>query len=441
MTAPDGTGELRGQPGPSSAALEVRSAGEVAPEESGGEPGIPVVTDDGAGTADGPDHARRKRRRRTSLIVAVAIVVAAAAGLAATGVLGGDGSDTASDAPSGPAATAKIQRTTLTSTETVDGTLGYGAETTVRAPAGSSSDSGQSQPGGGQAGQGAADSGSGASAGIVTWLPEDGTTIERGESVYKVDQEKVPLLYGSTPFYRTLQDGSEGSDVKMLEENLSKLGYDGFTVDDEYTSTTAAAVEEWQEDLDREETGKVEAGDAVVADGARRVDKTLLSPGDGLSGDILTWTGTERLITVDLDVQYEDSVKEGTTATVTLPDDTSVTAVVSDVGTPSTPSDDSSDKESKTATLPVELTVKDQKKLGRYQAASVDVELKDETRKDVLAVPINALLANSKGGYVIEVVTADGTEYRPVELGMFADNMVEVSGKGITEGLVVGVPE
>jgi multidrug efflux pump subunit AcrA (membrane-fusion protein) len=214
-------------------------------------------------------------------------------------------------------------------------------------------------------------------------------------------------------------------------------------------------VKEWQDDMDREQTGVVQPGDAVVASGARRVADVKSVPGASLSGTVLTWTGTERIISVDLDVQYEDLVQKGTKATVKLPDDTTVRAEVTDIGTPSTQSGDSSDSgsgssgdsgsgdssSSDTATLPVELTVKDPKGLGRYQAAAVEVTLKADTRKDVLVVPVDALVAQKGGGYAVEVVTPDGTEFRPVKLGMFANSMVEVSGAGIKEGTVVGVPK
>jgi peptidoglycan hydrolase-like protein with peptidoglycan-binding domain len=91
--------------------------------------------------------------------------------------------------------------------------------------------------------------------------------LERGDAVYRVNERKVPLLYGSIPFYRTLEPGSEGTDVRMLERNLAALGYDGFEVNDEYTSATAQAVQEWQDDLNTEQTGTVGPGDAVVASG------------------------------------------------------------------------------------------------------------------------------------------------------------------------------
>ncbi|MGP2439504.1 peptidoglycan-binding domain-containing protein, partial [Streptomyces sp. JW3] len=379
---------------------------------------------------------RRRRPVRTSLIVLVAIVVAAAAGLAASGVLGGDDGDGAAQAPTGPAATAKVKRTTLTDAETVAGNIGYGEASTVQAVTGA---------GDGQGGAGA----SGGS-GILTWVPEAGDTIERGENVYSVNQQKTPLLYGNIPFYRTLRAGDSGSDVKILEANLKALGYDGFTADSTYNAATAAAVQDWQDDLNREQTGEVAPGDAVVADGARKVAKVQAATGAAPSGPLLSWTATERVVTVELEAQYEDLVEVGTEAEVTLPDGSTVQGKVTDVGAPSNVSDDQSGEDGgaggsegdQEATLPVELTVKDQKGLGDYQAASVDVTLESESRENVLAVPVNALVARDGGGYALEVVKPSaphGVEYVPVELGIFADSMVEVSGAGITEGTVVGV--
>ncbi|GAA2080030.1 peptidoglycan-binding protein [Streptomyces albiaxialis] len=390
-----------------------------------------------------PDGGRRRRPWRTPLVLLTAVAVAGAAGWAATGALGGDSGASTPDTSPAAGGTTEVARTTLTRTETVEGTLGYGKETTVRNTAGGGGDA--NAKGGGKADGN----------GIVTWLPAEGDTLKRGDTVYGVDGSKVPLLYGATPFYRTLKPGSEGDDVKTLEKNLAALGYTGFTVDDDYTSGTAEAVRDWQEDLGQEETGQAGPGDAVVADGARRVMGLKTSPGGPADGEMLTWTGTERVVTVALEAQFEDLVQDGTKATVRLPDGASTEAEVTDIGTAggsseadqgagsgSSGGDEGGEGEDEESTLPVELKVASQKKLGRYQAAAVDVDLKAETREDVLAVPVNALTARAGGGYALEVRTRGGrTERRPVELGMFADGKVEVSGKGITEGLTVGVPE
>jgi hypothetical protein len=59
--------------------------------------------------------------------------------------------------------------------------------------------------------------------------------------------------------------------------------------------------------------------------------------------------------------------------------------------------------------------------------------------EDVLTVPVGALLALAGGGYVVERVTAGGTEQVAVEPGQFADGLVEVIGD-IAEGDQVVVP-
>lgn len=414
-------------------------------------PAAPADVCSTAGSSGGPPEERgggpRRRPLRASLITLAALTVVAAGGVGATGVLGGDGGGSAEAAPSAPAESAAVEKTTLTRGETVDGALGYGEATTVTAPSGGG-DSGArgATAGGGDGGTGSgsvAGSGSGTGSGTLTWLPDVGDEIGRGETVYRADERKSVLLYGSTPLYRALGVGSEGRDVLMLERNLAALGHTGFTVDEEYTETTAGAVRAWQEDLGREETGGVTPGDAVVAPGARRVAGVGATRGGALSGDVLTWTGTGRVVTVELEARFEGLVKDGTKATVTLPDGTSVAAEVTDIGAAATaaPSDGGKDTSAEDATLPVELTVKDQRKLGRYQAAPVDVTLSAESRADVLAVPVDALIARQGGGYAVQAITADGVENRPVELGLFADGLVEVSGAGITEGLRVGVPE
>ncbi|MEV7286203.1 peptidoglycan-binding domain-containing protein [Streptomyces sp. NPDC093252] len=360
-------------------------------------------------------------RRRTALVVVVATAVAAAAGLAASGFFSGDGTAAASTAPDGPTATTEVRRLTLTSTETVDGTLGHGDPAPVTH--------------------------AGAAGEFLTWVPGEGDTLTRGDTVYRVNEREVPLLYGAVPFYRVLEPGAEGADVRLLERNLSELGYSGFEADDTYTSGTADAVREWQDDLGASRTGTVRPGDAVVASGARRVARTASSPGAVAGGEVLTWTGTERIVSVDLDPRHEDLVEEGSRATVRLPDGGTVAGEITAIGTAGSGASGASGSSGEgqgadEATLPVELRVEDQKRLGRYQAASVDVILEADSRRDVLAVPVNALMARQGGGYALEVPAAGGgSELVPVELGMFADGLVEVKGAGIEEGMDVGVPE
>jgi hypothetical protein len=378
-----------------------------------------VTTVKHSADVEAPSGPARRRRSPVKIVMTVCgvAVVGGAATWAAIGFGGGDGTS-ASAAPTAPPATAKIEKRTLTRTETVSGNLGFGDAHSVNL----------------------------AGTGTITWVPSDGATIKRGKTVYSVDAVKVPLFYGTTPLYRTLSSGSEGKDVLMLEKNLSALGYDGFTVDDEYTSGTADAVEQWQDDLGLDETGTVTTRDVLVAPSAIRVGEVKLDVGDAATGTVLTWTGTTRKVTLDLKVEYEDLVAKGTKATVKLPNDKTVQATVTSVGTSATAeasqsANGTSTTEVDESTLPVELAIKDQKGLGRYQAAPVDVALAAESRKDVLAVPVTALVALREGGYAVEVVSGGTSSYVKVETGMFASGMVEVKGTGLTEGLIVGVPK
>jgi hypothetical protein len=59
-------------------------------------------------------------------------------------------------------------------------------------------------------------------------------------------------------------------------------------------------------------------------------------------------------------------------------------------------------------------------------------------------VPVTALLAQSDGGYAIEIAGADTNNNHlvPVSLGLFddADGLVQVTGSGLTAGQQVVVP-
>jgi hypothetical protein len=92
------------------------------------------------------------------------------------------------------------------------------------------------------------------------------------------------------------------------------------------------------------------------------------------------------------------------------------------------------------ATIDVKVTVANQSKLGRLDQAPVVVRLTAQTVENVLTVPVAALVALAEGGYGVQVVTGSTSRYVAVELGMFADGRVQVTGDGITEGTRVAVP-
>ncbi|MCE7007694.1 peptidoglycan-binding protein [Kibdelosporangium philippinense] len=348
-----------------------------------------------------------KRATRMAAGLGAAVVAVGAGSMAAFGF---GGTDPAPPPSSGlPPSTAKVTSTTLTSTEKVSGTLEYGAQHPLT----------RSAPG------------------IVTWLPAAGEVITRGENVYSVDDQPVPAFYGSIPPYRPLKSGVEGNDVKQFEENLQALGYKGFTVDTKFTSATATAVKQWQEDLGKPENGTVQTSDIVVVPGEVRVAELLAQVGVPANGQVMKYTGTTRTVTVQLDVAKQHLVSEGISAKVTLPDGKSVAGTVASVGSIAT-AQPAQQGSSTTSTIEVVVTLADQAAAGKLDAAPVDVTLVADKRENVLAVPVGALVALAEGAYGVQLL--DGT-YVAVETGMFADGKVEIRGAGISAGTVVGVPK
>ena len=60
-------------------------------------------------------------------------------------------------------------------------------------------------------------------------------------------------------------------------------------------------------------------------------------------------------------------------------------------------------------------------------------------RKDVLAVPVAALLALAEGGYGLEVVEGGSSRIVAVELGLVSDGQVEVTGD-VQADMIIGMP-
>jgi hypothetical protein len=343
--------------------------------------------------------------RRGLVVAGSAVLTAGAVTVAALGLGGGAAPDPRSsvDAPK----TEAVTRTTLTQSQDVNGVLGYGAQTPVTAARG----------------------------GTLTWLPAPGTTLSRGSVVYRVDNLPVVLFYGTLPLYRPLRQGVTGADVREVERNLAALGYGGFTVDTQFTTTTAAAVRRFQKDHGYAQSGVLDPATIVLAAGQIRVMSTAARPGDRADGPVLAYAGTTRVVTVALEVALQSLVHAGLTAVVTLPDGSTVDGVVADVGRVATQGD-----LQHPPTIDVTVTVADQSKFGRLDQAPVVVSIVSAHADGVLVVPVVALVALAEGGYGVEIADAAGTHFVPVTLGMFGQGRVEVSGSGIAEGTRVVVP-
>jgi multidrug efflux system membrane fusion protein len=339
-------------------------------------------------------------------VAVVGVVAAAGAVTAATVGFGG----TKTDPPTHdalPPATAQVTRQTLLDQEKQNGTLGYGTESTLKNQLG----------------------------GTYTAITGTGTVVRRGETLYRVDNLPVILMYGTLPAYRALSSGTKGADVKQFEQELRNLGYTGFTVDEKYDGNTAGAVKKWQKKLGLEQTGTVELGRVVFGAGELRVGALKAGIGDKAQpgGEVFITTGTARLVTVKMAMSDQRLAAKGAAVKATLPDGKTYDGTITDVATVVETSGESS-------TTKVQVSIALATAVEGFADATVQVLFTADQRKDVLTVPVAALLALAEGGYGVQVVGNGQTKLVAVETGLFSGGRVEVRGADLREGLTVGMP-
>jgi hypothetical protein len=316
-------------------------------------------------------------------------------------------------------ATAAVTRQDLAATTPVTATLGYAGSYMVR-------------------GQGR---------GTLTWLPPAGQVISQGQVLYKTGNgSPVILLYGSVPDWRDLGEGVTGQDVSQLNHDLVKLGYAG-RADvvalgwDFYSWETAYAVQQLEEHLGVSfPPGSLSLGQVVFEPEALRVSQVTGSLGGSANGPVLAVTSDRHVVTIPLDVSDQSEVKAGNTVSITLPDGTTTPGVVSSVGTVATTSGSGG---SPTTTILVQVTLTDPGAAGTLDQAPVTVYITTASSPGpVLAVPVTALVAQSPGGYDVEVAGPGNTRrWVPVTPGIYdgADGLVQVTG-ALTPGQRVVVP-
>jgi putative peptidoglycan binding protein/HlyD family secretion protein len=336
----------------------------------------------------------------------------------ANAVAGSSVAGSPSPAASGQAKTVAVERRTMQLAEDLDGTLGYDGTQQVL----------------------------GGLSGILTWLPAQGAVITRGHALYEVDGgRRAHLMYGNRPAWRPLGPGvQDGRDIRQLEQNLRALHMTSkkLRVDNHWDGRTTAAVKRWQRATGQDDDGTIDPGDIVFLPSALRVTDRPVGLGSpvGPGAQVLQGTTTAKVVTVHLAADRQDLLAAGAAVTVELPDGTTTAGHVARVGRVATASQDQGQGGS-TPTIDVTITLDDPSAAGTLDQAPVTVHVVTEAHDQVLAVPVNALVALLEGGYAVEVVAADGSRhYVGVRLGLFQDGLVEVSGQGLNAGDQVLVP-
>jgi peptidoglycan hydrolase-like protein with peptidoglycan-binding domain len=267
-------------------------------------------------------------------------------------------------------------------------------------------------------------------AGTVTALPEEGTTLEQGDVIAWVDNQPVILLYGELPVWRVMADDTEGPDVLQLETALTELGFNGsssaMTVDETYSAATESVVENWQEEVGAEDDGVVDLGEVIFLQGPVRVDALQVKVGDQIAaGSVIFTTSADDIeISFDLPTSEQDNVAVGDMVEITLPDLSTTTGVVTEIASVATRADDGIE-----AFFEAIAVLDDPSVAEGIDEAPVTVAVITDRADDVIAVPVEALVALAEGGYGVEVEDGSGTRLVAVEPGFYADGLVAVTGE------------
>lgn len=344
--------------------------------------------------------------------VGIACVLAAVAAVVITSE-GGDASDEASGPRGGSPETVKIVRGNLTGETPRPGVLTYSGGRAVVS----------------------------ASNGTVTELRGTGKKVGIGDWLYRVDNASIIVLRGRLPAWRDFGPGmSDGPDVQQLESSLRELGFFVQEPDEKFTWWTGDAIRRWQKSLGRKETPTVERSSVVFLPGPVRVSQRRVAVGDALAAGaaVMDVTGVTKKIDIELKSVDQGLAKLGRKVRVELPGGKTAKGRITSVGSPT-------EKESNgtpSMIVPVVVTLDTAKAARGLERASVTVSFPSDSRKDVLSVPVDALIALPGGGTGVEVVASDGSVRRvPVTTGLFAAGKVEVSGKELAAGLDVVVPK
>ncbi len=351
---------------------------------------------------------RSRRRQAAWLAVGLAAVLAAVLVWAwRTGALSPAASPGSGSRGARPPATATVTRRDIAAVTPVTATLGYAGSYPVR----------------------------GEGSGTLTWLPRPGRVVEQGQALYRVDNGlPVVLLYGRVPAWRALAEGATGADVSQLNRDLVTLG-DGSRPQitamgwDYYSWATADGVLQLEARLGvADPPGSLAPGQVVFAPAALRVAAVTGRLGGPAAGPVLTATSDRHIVTIALDASQQTEVKTGDTVSVTLPSGTVTPGLISSVGTVASTSGSAGNV---TTTIPVHVKLTSPATAGRLDQAPVTVNITTARVRNVLAVPVTALLARSQEGYVVEVVGPGGSRwYVPVRPGIFdeASGLVQVTG-------------
>ena len=279
--------------------------------------------------------------------------------------------------------------------------------------------------------------------------------ISRAGVIATVDERPVVAMLGAVPSYRNLGPGISGNDVKQLQENLERSGFDVWDERGTFGASTSAAVRALYARLG---FGPVDADGHAVPDAARDAGipsgevvflPSFPASADGACGvvgtvveaSICTLTGPPTAVRLTVPTADATAVTAGLTVRLTGASGNSIEAVVAEqLSSASLQANSSADVPSSRPaadTVQFGLTVPRRTKLDSLAGARA-VVLVDESSARQRSVESVAIRSDDAGR---SWLVSRAGKTLPVTVGLCGGGRCAISGAGIVRNTVVLMPD
>ncbi len=253
----------------------------------------------------------------------------------------------------------------------------------------------------------------------ITALPAPAQIISSGDVLYESDSTPVFAFAGRTAAWRTMNADTDGDDVAQLQANLLAGGWasESLRANGEWTDSTTAAVEAWQEATGQEVTGTVALGDVWFIPGSIRI--TAVSATEGVivtdGTPLFSYTAESRAIEATVD-DLPEGLLDADDLRTRLPDGTEVPAKLRSI----TGVDDG-------FRIVIDADL-DGVSIADVDGIEVTTTWSVSELVDALTVPPEALRRLDSGAYIVEVLEGDVIRTVEVDVVGQAGRVVAISG-------------
>lgn len=247
--------------------------------------------------------------------------------------------------------------------------------------------------------------------------------VEPGDIIMEIDGRPMFAIEGSVPYWRTLNRSStNGPDIELLEQQLADDGFDPGSVDQDFTSATRTALQQWQEAKGYPDDGIFRATDLAVGAWPATVGTVELEVGQFVAPGVplMMLVEDELSVIVSIDPTDRSRLVPGLRTTVEVPatGEDAAGRIIELADTANTDGQGGQRYRGE-----IELL----SDLEAVAGTAVRMEVVLEEVIDALVVPVASVSLSAEGQEEVRILTREGTLSRvPVTTGLTEGALVEI---------------